>query len=509
MNMQPKLNVWTRTIGALTVACCFGTAATRAGELDSQTNRVPNDFAAGNWANPAAWSAIPKYAADPAGDGSPADGYDWLYTQVAHDEYWIYLHYHNSHTFAGDRQLMYFDTDSNPDTGMRGFTGNLAVGAEYYFSGASLNKEGVGFVGYIENWVQDDDENGNWDIIVAIDRATYMPEVTSLNFVNQNHDQSGDDWYADNGNTLAGDWFRYELNNPTETAFGRDWTVFEPVHRDNSAVQADVAGATNSLTFDGIFGTTYHTAAVTALDPVVGTKVSYDFALTHELRDAAGDGNLDTWVAEAFGTFVSNPNDSSNAGNISTRVGARPFDGPPTRILHERLDEEEPVENSSSLEGNPLSDGVQIEWLFTSETTIEISVYSKDGLTLLGPKYTDTISSINDIHGFRFNLFDSEQTMTISDFTVEVVTPSIDGDFNGDGFVDAADLNDPVLGWKARFGVDLDGDDFLVWQRNLGAGTPPATVAAAAVPEPTTALLALMGIVGAVRISRRRAGFSR
>jgi hypothetical protein len=158
------------------------------------------------------------------------------------------------------------------------------------------------------------------------------------------------------------------------------------------------------------------------------------------------------------------------------------------------------------LAGNPLDQGVQIEWLFTSETTIEISVYSKDGSTLLGPKYTDTISSINDIHGFRFNLFDSEQTMTVTDFTVEVVGPGIDGDFNGDGFVDAADLNDPVLGWKARFGVDLDGDDFLVWQRNLGAGTPPATVAAAAVPEPTTALLALMGIVGAVRIGRRRVG---
>ena len=488
------------------MTCCAPFSATAlAGELDNQTNRVPDDFAAANWADPAAWSAIPKYAADPVGDGSPAAGYDWLYTQVAHDEYWVYLHYYNSAPFAGDRQLTYLDADSDPETGNAGASGTLAVGAEYYLSGAAVNKDGVGFVGWT-SWNNVQDGNGNWDIMVAIDR-TLLPGVTSFNFVNQNHDQSGDDWYSDNANMFPGDWFRYELNDPTETAFGRDWTVFEPVHRDNAAVQADVAGTSNSLTFDGIFGTTYHTAAVTALDPVVGTKVSYDFALTHEPRDTSGNGGLETWVAEAFGAFVSNPNDSSNAGNISTRVGARPFDGPPTRIVHERPgDPDESEETSSSLAGNPLSDGVQIEWLFTSETTIEISVYSKDGLTLLGPKYTDTISSINDIHGFRFNLFDSEQSMTISDFTVEVVTPSLDGDFNGDGFVDAADLNDPVLGWKARFGADLDGDDFLTWQRNLGAGTPPATAAAAAVPEPTTALLALMGIVGAVRISRRRAG---
>ena len=97
-------------------------------------------------------------------------------------------------------------------------------------------------------------------------------------------------------------------------------------------------------------------------------------------------------------------------------------------------------------------------------------------LVTFSPQFTSawTISSINDIHGFRLNLFDSEQTMTISDFNIAVVVPTLDGDFNGDGYVDAKDLNDPTLGWKARFGVDLDGEDFLTWQRNFGAGTPPA-----------------------------------
>jgi hypothetical protein len=81
------------------------------------------------------------------------------------------------------------------------------------------------------------------------------------------------------------------------------------------------------------------------------------------------------------------------------------------------------------------------------------------------------------------------------------------GDFNGDGFVDAGDLDD----WTGSVGEnnsaadadadgDTDGRDFLAWQRNLGAGSSSAT--AAAVPEPTmfTSFLAAAAIVvGAAR----------
>lgn len=71
--------------------------------------------------------------------------------------------------------------------------------------------------------------------------------------------------------------------------------------------------------------------------------------------------------------------------------------------------------------------------------------------------------------------------------------PPREGDFNLDGEVDGLDLDDPVLGWKARFGVDLDGSDFLVWQRNLQPVN--ATTAATPVPEPTSiALVVLIGV---------------
>jgi hypothetical protein len=270
--------------------------------LDTQSNPVAVEFANGTtWHTAESWDGIPMYPADPVGDATPTDGLDWFFTQVAHNNDWFFIRYNNSHSFAGDRQLMYFDTDANRSTGLPGFTGNLAVGAEFYLSGAGLNDQRGftewnpnGFMGFV-NWVNTQDASGNWDIFVAIDRAQFIPDVSSFNFINQNHDQQGDDWYPDGANDGAGgDFFRYEI--------GAD---------------------------------------------------------------------------------------------------------------------------------------------------------------------------------------------------------ALPGDFNSDGVVDAADLNDPVLGWITRFGGDLDGNDFLVWQRNLGATS--STGAASAVPEPAAALLALLGVVGAAPYMRRGA----
>lgn len=492
------------TLIAVVSAAC--PANISAGELQMQSNLVRDDFASGtNWLTPKAWNAIPKFETEAPGDAT-SEGHNWFYTQVAHTKDWFFVRYHQTAAFGGDLQYTLFDTDSNDDTGWLGPNGTLAIGADRVLSGASLKDAAWTHLEWTP-WNNVTDVNGEIDIMAAIPRA-HMNGATSFNFVNYIRGANDSDWYPNAANNFPGDYFRYETGVfDTATALGRTWSIIEPTHRDNPNVKSEIIGTETTMTFNGVYQTSADFAAVTPLTPVVGTKVSYDLALTHEPRDNDGGGGFGTWTAEALGAFTSSASDPSDGLLVSTRVGARPFDGPATRIIHERPgDADESEATSSSLAGNPLTDGVQIEWLFTSATTIEISVFSKDGETLLGPKYIDTISSINDIHGFRLNLFDSEQTMTISDFSVEVVVIQLDGDFNGDGYVDAADLNDPVLGWKARFGADLDGDDFLTWQRNLGAGTPPATAAAAAVPEPSTALLALMGIVGAVRISRRRAG---
>ena len=78
-----------------------------------------------------------------------------------------------------------------------------------------------------------------------------------------------------------------------------------------------------------------------------------------------------------------------------------------------------------------------------------------------------------------------------------------DADFDGDGDVDADDLTHPTLGWQARYGNGLDGNDFLTWQQELGSGAGLLAVSQP-VPEPTTLCLALFAFAAlATRIRHR------
>jgi autotransporter-associated beta strand protein len=83
------------------------------------------------------------------------------------------------------------------------------------------------------------------------------------------------------------------------------------------------------------------------------------------------------------------------------------------------------------------------------------------------------------------------------------------GDFNGNGTVESTDLT----AWQNGFGMpnganasngdgdadgDVDGSDFLVWQRNLGMtqSTAASAANAAAVPEPSAAMMLLLAMGG-------------
>jgi hypothetical protein len=86
-------------------------------------------------------------------------------------------------------------------------------------------------------------------------------------------------------------------------------------------------------------------------------------------------------------------------------------------------------------------------------------------------------------------------TLTIN---YAIQAPSTPGDFDGDGDVDGNDLAD----WQASYGLDgggdadddgdSDGRDFLIWQRNY---TGPGTITAFSVPEPTSLLVVIFGII--------------
>lgn len=93
-----------------------------------------------------------------------------------------------------------------------------------------------------------------------------------------------------------------------------------------------------------------------------------------------------------------------------------------------------------------------------------------------------------------------------------LAAPSFNGDFNGDGVVDGADLGI----WRTHVGTmpvtmadgdadgdgDVDGNDFMIWQRTRGPVT--AVAAVGAVPEPGAVALALAAFALVVRPRGRR-----
>jgi hypothetical protein len=101
------------------------------------------------------------------------------------------------------------------------------------------------------------------------------------------------------------------------------------------------------------------------------------------------------------------------------------------------------------------------------------------------------------IQGLNLTLDDSDFVLSQISLGGNVLL-SAGADFNGDGFVDAADLMD----WGASFGLDAGGDadndgdtdgaDFLAWQRQF---TGPSTSVGHGVPEPSSLATASLFLV--------------
>jgi len=114
--------------------------------------------------------------------------------------------------------------------------------------------------------------------------------------------------------------------------------------------------------------------------------------------------------------------------------------------------------------------GDDIEWNEQSASglipvgtlTVEVSVYGDD--TASGAAYVD-----------------------LANFTIQV--EGILGDFDNDNDVDGADF----LEWQRGFGSTYTADDLTDWQANFS--TPAAEAIAAAVPEPGSGILLAMGLL--------------
>ena len=155
---------------------------------------------------------------------------------------------------------------------------------------------------------------------------------------------------------------------------------------------------------------------------------------------------------------------------------------------------------------NPEFDLLDISGMADIDGQLELTLIN--GFT---PNATDTFSILssstlagmfsNVANGARLDLsaggtgsFQVDYTGTsviLSNFSATTFT----ADFDQDGGVDGDDLTDLVNGWQARYGVDLDGSNFLDWQRQFGSGVP-LLASSQTVPEPSTAALLLLGFIG-------------
>ncbi len=106
--------------------------------------------------------------------------------------------------------------------------------------------------------------------------------------------------------------------------------------------------------------------------------------------------------------------------------------------------------------------------------------------------------------GRNINFNSSGQIVWSTGLDVYLATPRPPGDYNNDGLVDGNDLQqfESTYGDTVAIGTaadgnssrQIDGSDFLVWQRNVGSSAGDSTITNQMVPEPTSFLLAWLAV---------------
>lgn len=187
-----------------------------------------------------------------------------------------------------------------------------------------------------------------------------------------------------------------------------------------------------------------------------------------------------------------------------------------------------------TLQTGPSLENEELEWHIDGREPGTYTDIRMDMTQFLHPVTFDFPATFNDIVGTQgsgpndmiptgFQLYFNKSggvanslTVYIDNIRVGMTTAGIDGDYNDDGAVDAADyvlwrkLNDS--GVESGLANDptpdvIDSTDYDTWVANFGSGGTPGGGSGGAVPEPTSALCFVFACVCAW--TRRRRTFRR
>jgi hypothetical protein len=125
-------------------------------------------------------------------------------------------------------------------------------------------------------------------------------------------------------------------------------------------------------------------------------------------------------------------------------------------------------------------------------------------VVLTGKEITGMFDTIEGLPALAAGLdwqIDYLPTMVMAT-VIGLTPPTLAGDFNGDGFVNLADYTV----WRDGLGDTFTASEYDLWKQNFGHSVhdpAPEVTATAAVPEPTTALLALAFVPLLIQRARR------
>ena len=207
---------------------------------------------------------------------------------------------------------------------------------------------------------------------------------------------------------------------------------------------------------------------------------------------AIADNNAD-WV-EGSSIFVQTPGESSwnsKQDGTSTWIGDQPGDpftsggGGELGALQDTIVGVSSNDPASTLYTWDLDPALVEQWI----TGINAGVLIKEANELDGIGSGTELLIEFGSKEFGDPILDAPQHPKLE---INFTPVALAGDFDDNGQVDGDDF----LLWQQLLGIVFDADDLTAWENNFGAGVGPLTAGSSAVPEPSTAVLVILGLAG-------------